>query len=50
MIAVTDRIALGENEIKEAFLRAGGPGGHNANKVATAVQLSLMRLIRRTSR
>ncbi len=39
MLRITPTIAIDQRELSFSFVRAGGPGGQNVNKVATAVQL-----------
>lgn len=39
MLRVTPSLWLDEKELDFSFLRAGGPGGQNVNKVATGVEL-----------
>ncbi len=39
MIEVTPRISLDDGELEFSFIRAGGPGGQNVNKVSSAVQM-----------
>ena len=38
-LSVTASIFLFDDELRESFVRASGPGGQNVNKVASAVQL-----------
>ena len=38
-IHVTDAIAIPASELRVSFVRSGGPGGQNVNKVASKVQL-----------
>jgi ribosome-associated protein len=38
-VQITAGVNLDEDELKERFVRASGPGGQNVNKVATAVEL-----------
>lgn len=38
-IHITPAITIDDSELEESFIQAGGPGGQNVNKVATAVQL-----------
>ena len=39
MIEITPRISLDDGELEFSFIRAGGPGGQNVNKVSSAVQM-----------
>jgi len=39
MIQITPTLHIEPGELKFSFIRAGGPGGQNVNKVATAAQL-----------
>jgi ribosome-associated protein len=38
-IRVTDTISIPAGELRVSFVRSGGPGGQNVNKVASKVQL-----------
>src|SRR5437868_4163421 len=41
MLRVSHNLAINEDDIDIAFVRASGPGGQNVNKLATAAQLRL---------
>jgi len=38
-LEITPDLAIDESELEISFIQAGGPGGQNVNKVATAAQL-----------
>jgi ribosome-associated protein len=39
MIPVTENLAIDDDELIEAFVRASGPGGQKVNKTSSAVEL-----------
>jgi len=39
LIQITETISLLESDLRIVFIRSGGPGGQNVNKVSTGVQL-----------
>lgn len=39
MIVITPSLSIDDDEVRETFVRASGPGGQHVNKTSTAVEL-----------
>jgi ribosome-associated protein len=47
-LAISDHVAIPDEELEWKFIRSSGPGGQNVNKVSSAVQLRFL-MYRNTS-